>query len=105
LAGTEGEGVIAGLRKREKETYFGQYATVAQAGMGRVRARPAGEKTGDRLGWEAGRAGWPLGRLGRKRGKNSFPNKNWIFEFSKALEICRKRFRRNFGMGIFSKFF
>jgi hypothetical protein len=34
FAVTEGEGVVAGLRKRENETYFGQYATVAQAGMG-----------------------------------------------------------------------
>jgi hypothetical protein len=34
LAVIEGEGVVAGLRKREKETYFGQYATAAQAGMG-----------------------------------------------------------------------
>jgi hypothetical protein len=31
----------------------------------------------------------------------SFPNKNWIFEHTKALEICRWRFRRNFDMGIF----
>jgi hypothetical protein len=34
LAVTEGEDVIAGLRKREEETYFGQYANAAQAGMG-----------------------------------------------------------------------
>jgi hypothetical protein len=34
LAVTEGEGVIAGLRNVKKETYFGQYATTAQAGMG-----------------------------------------------------------------------
>jgi hypothetical protein len=31
--------------------------------------------------------------------------KNWIFEFTKALEICRRRFRRNFEVGIFPKFF
>jgi hypothetical protein len=36
LAVTEGEGVISGLRNAKKETYFGQYATAAQAGMGRV---------------------------------------------------------------------
>jgi hypothetical protein len=29
LAVTEREGVVAGLRKHEKETYFGQYATAA----------------------------------------------------------------------------
>jgi hypothetical protein len=50
LAVTEGEVVIAGLRNVKKETYFGQYATAAQAGMGRARARPAGEKAGGWLG-------------------------------------------------------
>jgi hypothetical protein len=44
LAMTEGEDVVAGLRKREEEMYFGQYANAAQAGMGRARAWPAGEK-------------------------------------------------------------
>jgi hypothetical protein len=48
------------------------------------------------------KAGW---LLGRKLKENSFPNKNWIFEYTKALEICSKRFRRNFDMGIFPKFF
>jgi hypothetical protein len=58
LAVTEGEGVVAGLRKHEKEMYFGQYATAAQAGMGRARARPAGEKgKGRRLAGLRGRAG------------------------------------------------
>jgi hypothetical protein len=28
-----------------------------------------------------------------------------FFEYTKALEICRRRFRRNFDMGIFRKFF
>jgi hypothetical protein len=36
VAVTEGEGVIAGLRNVKKETYFGQYATATQAGMGRA---------------------------------------------------------------------
>jgi hypothetical protein len=36
--------------------------------------------------------------------ETSFPNKNLIFDYSKALEICR-RFRRNFEVGIFPKFF
>jgi hypothetical protein len=108
LVVTEGESVVAGLRKREEETYFGQYANVGQAEMGRARARGLREKRGRADGWldgEVGRAGWPPGRLGRKRRKNSFPNKNWIFEFTKALEICRRRFRRNFDMRIFPKFF
>jgi hypothetical protein len=60
LAVTEGEGVIAGLRKREEETYFGQYATAVQAGMGRARARPVGEKGKGR--WLAGLRG-RAGRL------------------------------------------
>jgi hypothetical protein len=63
---TGGEGVVAGLRNVKKEMYFGQYATAAQDGMGRAHTRPAGEKAGGWLGWEARRAGWPLGRLGRK---------------------------------------
>jgi hypothetical protein len=45
-------------------------------------------------------------RLGGRRGlKNSFQNKNWIFEYTKALEICTTRFRRNFDLGIFPNFF
>jgi hypothetical protein len=39
LAVTEGEGVVAGLRKLKVETAFGNYAKAAQAGMGRARAR------------------------------------------------------------------
>jgi hypothetical protein len=34
VAVTEGEGVVAGLRKLEEETAFGKYANAAQAGMG-----------------------------------------------------------------------
>jgi hypothetical protein len=37
--------------------------------------------------------------------ENSFPNKKLIFDYSKALKICRRRFRRNFEVGIFPKFF
>jgi hypothetical protein len=51
------------------------------------------------------KVGWLLGRLGQKLKENSFPNTNWIFEYTKASEICRRRFRRNFDMGIFPKFF
>jgi hypothetical protein len=44
--------------------------------------------------------------MGRGRGrKNSFLNKNLIFEYTKALEICRRRFKRNFDMRIFPKIF
>jgi hypothetical protein len=34
-----------------------------------------------------------------------FSNKNWIFEFIKALEICRRRLRRNFDVTFFPKSF
>jgi hypothetical protein len=60
LVVTEGEDVVTGLRKREEETYFGQYANAAQAGMGRARARPTGEKGKGR--WLAGLRG-RAGRL------------------------------------------
>jgi hypothetical protein len=51
-----------------------------------------------------------MGRLasgpnGPKVKEKSFPNKNLIFDYSKALEICRRGFRRNFDMRIFPKFF
>jgi hypothetical protein len=48
------------------------------------------------MGWLA------AGPIGLKVRKNSFPNNNLIFEYTKALEICR-RFRRNFDMRIFLK--
>jgi hypothetical protein len=47
-------------------------------------------------------AGLP-GRLGRKL-KKSFLNKNYFFEFTKAFEICTRRFRTNFDVGIFPIF-
>jgi hypothetical protein len=50
----------------------------------------------------AGKASWAersdrlaglLGRLGRNPKRNTFQNnKNWIFEFTKGLEICTRRF-------------
>jgi hypothetical protein len=51
LAVTEGEGVVAGLRKLEKETSFGKYANAAQAGMSRACAWPAGERGKGPVGW------------------------------------------------------
>jgi hypothetical protein len=59
LAVTEGEGVVAGLRKLEEETAFGKYANAALAGMGRACARGLREKGGG-----GGRAGL-RGRVGR----------------------------------------
>jgi hypothetical protein len=69
LAVTEGESIIAGLRKLKEEMSFGKYAKAAQAGMGRARTCGLWEKRGGRWGWpgcEAGWADWLLGRLGRK---------------------------------------
>jgi hypothetical protein len=45
--------------------------------------------------------GRPAGPSGLNSEQELFSNKNWIFEFTKALEICRRRFRRNFDMRIF----
>jgi hypothetical protein len=50
------------------------------------------------LRW-AGKANWVersdnparlLGRRGQNPNRKSFENKNWIFEFTKALEICTR---------------
>jgi hypothetical protein len=54
-------------------------------------------------------AAGPKGRMGRlaagpvgpKVRKNSFLNNILIFKYTMALEICRRRFRRNFDMRIF----
>jgi hypothetical protein len=61
VAVTEGEGVVAGVRKLEEETAFGKYAKAAQAGMGRARACSLREKKGGPVGLAALR-GW-MGRL------------------------------------------
>jgi hypothetical protein len=71
-----------------------------------------------RAAW-AGKVGFGLrvkrgqwGRLGRKLSglvrvagpkvkKKDFWIKNWIFEFTKALEICTRKIRRDFDMGFF----
>jgi hypothetical protein len=72
----------------------------------------AGWACRDRFGLQGRRdrwAGWARGRTGHgvRRAESKEENlriKNWIVEFTKALEICR-RFRRNFDMRIFPKFF
>jgi hypothetical protein len=48
---------------------------------------------------------WAARSAGPKAKKRISELKNWIFEFSKALEICTRRFMRNFDMRIFPKFF
>jgi hypothetical protein len=42
---------------------------------------------------------------GPKARKKNFRIKIGFFELTKALEICRRRFRRNFDMRIFPEFF
>jgi hypothetical protein len=42
---------------------------------------------------------------GPKSEESYFSNKNQIFEYTKALKICTRRFRRNFDMRIFPKIF
>jgi hypothetical protein len=56
----------------------------------------------------SGPKGW-MGRLttrwiGPKVQENLFSDKNLIFEYTKALEICTRRFRRNLDTRIFPKF-
>jgi hypothetical protein len=51
------------------------------------------------------KAEWAARSVGPKVRKKNFCIKNWIFEFTKALENCRRRFGRNFDMRIFPKFF
>jgi hypothetical protein len=108
LAVTEGEGVVTGLRQREKGDVFWPIRH-CRAGRDGPSARAACGRKGEKGQWLAGlrgRAGrLAAGPIEPKAKENSFLNKNWISEFTRALEICRKRFKRNFGMRIFPKFF
>jgi hypothetical protein len=63
------------------------------------------EGRGGLSGRKGKRAGWLAMPAGPKSEENSFLNKNWIIKYSKVLKICSRRLRRNFDMGIFSKFF
>jgi hypothetical protein len=62
VAVTEGEGVVAGLRKLEEETVFGKYAKAA---------RPAEEKGASGVGW-AERSDGPASRWAESEGKILF---------------------------------
>jgi hypothetical protein len=58
------------------------------------------------VGWagrqaKAGGVGRPAGPSGLNSKEEFFSNKNLDFEFTKAWEICRRRFGRNFDMRIF----
>jgi hypothetical protein len=78
-------------------------ATGARAGWAGREAKAQWEEGGGRLkkpiGPRLGRLA--AGPIGPKVKENSFSNKNLIFEYTKALEICR----RNFDMRIFPKIF
>jgi hypothetical protein len=63
-----------------------------------------GERHNQWAGWARGQAGRGVGRA-KNQEKMNFRIKIGFFEFIKALEICRWRFRRNFEMRIFPKFF
>jgi hypothetical protein len=75
-----------------------------------ARAGWAGRDSFNLRGRHGRWAGWARGQADRKVGraeikKKNFRIKNCIFQFTKALEICERRFRRNFDMRIFPKFF
>jgi hypothetical protein len=76
-----------------------------------VVASPASvweEEEGGRLGWVGEMVEWDsgaTGSIGLKTFREILSEINKVFEFTKALEICARRFRRNFDMGIFPKFF
>jgi hypothetical protein len=95
-----------GRRESKEKEHFCNYAndTRGLSGLG----RPVGFDLRERRGQQepAGpKAEWAARSAGPKGRKKNFRTKNWIFEFIKALEICRRRFRRNFDMRIFPKFF
>jgi hypothetical protein len=84
------------MRKVKGNTPFGKYAKAARAEW--AKRGPGG------LQGKVGNTGGSASD-GPKSEENSFPNKNWIFEYTKALEICTRRFRRNFDMRNFPKIF
>jgi hypothetical protein len=70
-----------------------------------TRARPAGER-GVGLAGLRGRVGrLAAGPIGPNVKGKFFSEQNLIFDYGKALENCIRRFRRNFDMRIFPKFF
>jgi hypothetical protein len=77
------EGVI-----RKGKRIFHEDATDAPAGWaGRDNFGLRGRR-GRWAGWARGRTGRVVGRAKSK--EKNFRIKNWIFEFTKALEICRR---------------
>jgi hypothetical protein len=97
------------LRREEGDDLPGGPARPADGTEAGWRRGPTGRTRETEAGWRHG----PRGRVGRLAAgpngpevkENSFSNKNLVFDYSKALEICRRRFRRNFEVGIFPEFF
>jgi hypothetical protein len=99
---------LAPMREEEEDDRLGR-----EGELGRLRGRgPVGREkrlVEKRRKWATAGLKGRMGRLaagpiGLKGRKISFLNNNLIFEYTKALETCR-RFRRNFDMRIFPKFF
>jgi hypothetical protein len=89
LAEIEGEGVVAGLRNVKKETYFGQYATAAQAEMGQARA--AYRREGRWLAGLRGRAGrLAAGPIGPKAKENSFRIKIGVLNLPRLWKFVER---------------
>jgi hypothetical protein len=97
------------LRREEGDDLPGGLAGPGDGTEAGWRRGPTGRMRETEVGWRRG----PRGRVGRLAAgpngpevkENSFLNKNLIFDYRKALEICRRRFRRNLEVGIFPKFF
>jgi hypothetical protein len=89
-----------------REAAIGQGATEAQPAGPAERPRPGGERESGRLGekrkWAAAR---PKTRAGPNLRNKTFSIFYLKFKFLATLEICTRKFRRNFDMGIFPKFF
>jgi hypothetical protein len=91
-----------GVNRREKRIYHEDAIDVRAGWAGRAISACGDGAAGGLAGPEAKRA---TGSAGPKNRKRNFRIKNLIFEFIKALKIRRRRFRRNFDMRIFPKFF
>jgi hypothetical protein len=90
-----------------KEAAIGHGFTDARPAGPAERPRPSGERESGRLG--EGKRKWVAARPKTGAGPNS-SNKTFLnfyleFEFFATLEICTRRFRRNFDIGIFPKIF
>jgi hypothetical protein len=97
------------LRRKEGDDLPGGPAGPGHGTEARWRRGPTSRTRETEAGWRRGPRGG-VGRLaarpnGPEVKENSIPSKSLIFDYSKALEICRRRFTRNFDMRIFPKFF